>query len=72
MDEFFRSALAMHDDPRTVVTDPHASYVGTELGERALLPGADAILGEIRYSNWPGRTASAPGNSVRSPSSAPK
>ena len=57
MDEFFRSALAMHDDPRTVVTDPHASYVGTEPGERAL-PGADAILGEIRYSNWPGRTAS--------------
>ena len=58
MDEFFRSALAMRDDPRTVVTDPHASYVGTELGERTLLPGADAILGEIRYSNWPGRTAS--------------
>ena len=49
---------AMRDDPRTVVTDPHASYVGTELGERTLLPGADAILGEIRYSNWPGRTAS--------------
>ena len=58
MDEFFRSALATRDDPRTVVTDPHASYVGTELGERTLLPGADAILGEIRYSNWPGRTAS--------------
>lgn len=58
MDEFFRSALAMRDDPRTVVTDPHASYVGTELGERVLLPGADAILGEIRYSNWPGLTAS--------------
>jgi NADPH:quinone reductase-like Zn-dependent oxidoreductase len=58
MDEFFRSALAMRDDPRTVVTDPHANYVGTELGERTLLPGAYAILGEIRYSNWPGRTAS--------------
>lgn len=58
MDEFFRSDLAMRDDPRTVVTDPHASYVGTELGERTLLLGADAILGEIRYSNWPGRTAS--------------
>ena len=53
MDEFFRSALAMHDDPRTVVTDPHASYVGTELGEQTLRPGADAILGEIRHSNWP-------------------
>ena len=58
MDEFFRSDLAMRDDPRTVVTDPHASYVGTELCERTLLLGADAILGEIRHSNWPGRTAS--------------
>jgi hypothetical protein len=58
MDEFFRSDLAMRDDPRTVVTDPHASYVGTELGERTLLPGAGAILGEIRHSNWPGRIAS--------------
>ncbi len=32
--------------------------VAAELGERTLLPGADAILGEIHYSNWPGRTAS--------------
>ena len=58
MDEFFRGVLATRDDPRTVVTDPHASYVGTELGERTLLLGADAILGEIRHSNWPGRTGS--------------
>jgi uncharacterized protein YbjT (DUF2867 family) len=57
MDEFFRDALATRDDPRAVVTDPHASYFGTELGERTLLPGADAILGEIRYRTWPGRTA---------------
>ena len=58
MDEFFRSALATRDDPRTVVTDPHASYFGAELGERTLLPGADAILGETRYDDWPGRTSS--------------
>jgi uncharacterized protein YbjT (DUF2867 family) len=57
MDEFFRNVLATRDDPRTVVTDPHASYYGAELGERTLIPGADAVLGEIRYSNWPGRTA---------------
>ena len=42
----------MRDDPRTVVTDPYANYAGTELGKRTLLPGADAILGEIRHSNW--------------------
>jgi uncharacterized protein YbjT (DUF2867 family) len=58
MDEFFRDALAARDDPREVVTDPHASYFGTELGERTLLPGAGAILGETHYSTWPGRTAS--------------
>ena len=46
--------VALRDHPRTVVTDPHASYVGTELGERTVLPGANAILGEIRYSNRPG------------------
>jgi hypothetical protein len=58
MDKFFRGALAGRDDPREVVTDPHASYFGAELGERTLLPCADAVLGEIRYSTWPGRTAS--------------
>ena len=58
MDEFFRCALAMRDDPRAVVTDRHASYFGAELGERTLLPGADAVLGETRYRNWPARTAS--------------
>jgi uncharacterized protein YbjT (DUF2867 family) len=58
MDEFFRSALATRDDPRTVVTDPHASFFGAELGERTLLPGADAVLGQTRCRNWPGRTPS--------------
>jgi uncharacterized protein YbjT (DUF2867 family) len=56
MDEFFRGVLATRNDPRAVVTDPHARYYGAELGERTLLPGADAVLGETRYSNWPGRT----------------
>ena len=58
MTEFFRSALAAREDARTVLTDPHASYFGAELGERTLLPGADAVLGETRYRNWPGRAAS--------------
>lgn len=55
MDEFFRDALALRGDPRAVVTDPRASYCGTELEERTLVPGADATLGEIRYGDWPGR-----------------
>jgi uncharacterized protein YbjT (DUF2867 family) len=54
MDEFFRDALAAWNDPREVVTDPHARYFGTELTERSLVPDDDAVLGEIRYDAWPG------------------
>lgn len=59
MDEFFRDALAAWNDPREVVTDPHARYFGTELKERSLVPGDDAPLGEIRYRDWPGRVPAA-------------
>lgn len=55
MDEFFRQALAVWDDPREVVTDPHARYFGSELSERSLAPGDGATLGTIRYHDWPGR-----------------
>lgn len=55
MDEFFRDALVEWGDPRQVVTDPHARYFGTELSGRSLVPGDDAILGQIRYRDWPGR-----------------
>ncbi|GAB2863678.1 SDR family oxidoreductase [Actinoallomurus bryophytorum] len=55
MDEFFRDALAARSDPREVVTDPHARYFGTELSDLSLVPGDDAVLGEIRYGDWPGR-----------------
>lgn len=56
MDEFFREALAARRDPRAVVTDPHAHYFGAELSEGSLLPGGAAILGKVRYRDWPGRT----------------
>ncbi|TMR90840.1 SDR family oxidoreductase [Nonomuraea basaltis] len=57
MDEFFRDALASWGDPREVVTDAHARYFGSELGERTLVPGDGATLGQIRYRDWPGRNA---------------
>ncbi|MET7466458.1 SDR family oxidoreductase [Nonomuraea sp. NPDC005501] len=57
MDEFFRDALAAMGDPREVVTDPHARYFGAELTERTLVPGDGAVLGEITYADWLGRTA---------------
>lgn len=52
MDEFFRQALAAWGDPREVVTDPHARYFGSELSERSLVPGDDAVLGRTRYQDW--------------------
>jgi uncharacterized protein YbjT (DUF2867 family) len=51
-DEFIRLGLGARQDPRVVIADPHARYFGTELGERTLVPGADARLGEIRFEDW--------------------
>ncbi|MFA1545907.1 SDR family oxidoreductase [Actinomadura chokoriensis] len=59
MDEFFRDALASWDDPREVVADPHAHYFGAEVEERSLVPVGDAVLGTIRYADWPGRVPAA-------------
>jgi uncharacterized protein YbjT (DUF2867 family) len=51
-DEFIRLGLGARRDPRVVIADPNAHYFGTELGERTLVPGADARLGEIRFEEW--------------------
>jgi uncharacterized protein YbjT (DUF2867 family) len=59
-DEFIRLGLAARQDPRVVIADPHAHYFGTELGERTLVPGADARLGEIRFEEWLGQSAPQP------------
>ena len=54
-DEFIRLGLSARHDAREVVADPHARYFGAELGERVLVPGADATLGEIRFEDWLGQ-----------------
>jgi uncharacterized protein YbjT (DUF2867 family) len=51
-DEFIRLGLSARHDLREVVADPHARYFGAELGERTLVPGTDARLGEIRFEDW--------------------
>ena len=56
-DEFIRLGLAARQDPRVVIADPHARYFGAELGERTLVPDADARLGEIRFEDWLGKSA---------------
>jgi uncharacterized protein YbjT (DUF2867 family) len=51
-DELIRLALGARNDPREVIVDQHARYFGAELGERSLVPAADARLGEIRFHEW--------------------
>jgi uncharacterized protein YbjT (DUF2867 family) len=55
-DEFIRLGLGASRDPRVVIADPHAHYFGMELGERSLVPDADARLGEIRFEDWLGQS----------------
>lgn len=56
-DELIRKGLRALKDPREVIADPHARYFGTELIERSLVPGANALLGEKRYEDWLSRSA---------------
>ena len=58
-DELIRRGLAARNDPREVVADPHARYFGAELGERSLVPGDGARLGETRFEEWLGQPALA-------------
>src|SRR5580765_4958499 len=51
-DELIRQSLRAHHNSREVVADPHARYFGAELGERSLIPGDDARLGQIRFEEW--------------------
>jgi uncharacterized protein YbjT (DUF2867 family) len=52
LDEFIRRGLSAWNDPREVVADRHARYFGAELGERTLVPGADARLGATPFEDW--------------------
>jgi uncharacterized protein YbjT (DUF2867 family) len=52
MDELVRRRLALLKDPREVVADPNALYSGAKIGEKTLVPGKNASLGETRYETW--------------------
>jgi len=51
-DELLRIGLNARNDQRDVIADPHARYFGTELSDLSLVPGNDALLGEIRFQDW--------------------
>lgn len=52
VDELVRRRLTSLKDSREVIADPKARYDGAEVGERTLLPGKDARLGETRFEAW--------------------
>lgn len=52
LDEFIRRGLAARNDPREVVTDPHARYYGIAVKERTLVPEDNAKLGTIQFDDW--------------------
>src|SRR5881396_711455 len=52
VDELVRRRLASLKDPREVIADPNARYAGAKLGEKTLLPGNNARLGETRFETW--------------------
>jgi uncharacterized protein YbjT (DUF2867 family) len=56
LDELSRRGLSARNDPREVIADPRARYFGAELGERTLVPGDDAQLGETRFEAWLSRS----------------
>jgi uncharacterized protein YbjT (DUF2867 family) len=59
LDELIRQALAVRNDPRTVLTDPHLRYYGIEVGERTLIPGDGAVIGDIRFNDWLSQSGTA-------------
>ena len=52
LDALIRRSLSARNDPREVITDPHALYFGAELSERTLVAGDDARLGAILFEEW--------------------
>lgn len=52
LDELASEVLTARDDRRVVVPDAQARYFGAELRERTLLPGADAHVGHVSFTEW--------------------
>jgi uncharacterized protein YbjT (DUF2867 family) len=52
MDEFIRTGLASQGDDRVVVGDPTATYFGTVLEERSLVPGEKGQLSTLTFAEW--------------------
>ena len=52
IDVLIRRFLGAKGDAREVLTDPQARYFGAPLTESTLVPGPDAMLGEVKFDDW--------------------
>jgi uncharacterized protein YbjT (DUF2867 family) len=52
VDELVQRRLGSLKDRREVIPDPNARYAGAKLGEKTLVPGNAARLGETRFETW--------------------
>jgi uncharacterized protein YbjT (DUF2867 family) len=59
LDELVRRLLSATHDEHHVITDVHAPYFGSQLGEYSLMPGPNARLGTVRFSDWVVRSIGA-------------
>jgi uncharacterized protein YbjT (DUF2867 family) len=61
LDELVRRFLSATNDPRQVVTDARAPYYGLQVSdERALIPGDNPRMGQIRFADWLSRSVGGP------------
>jgi len=52
LDQVAVEIATAQEDPRRIVADVAAPYFGAELGERSLLPGAEARIATLTFDEW--------------------
>lgn len=57
LDDLARKFLATRGDERKVIADVHARYFGSELNDRSLVTGDNALKGPTRFQNWLSRSS---------------
>jgi hypothetical protein len=52
IDELLPAVVRAKGDQPEVVVDQHAKYFGSELADDSLVPGPDAWLSAVTYTEW--------------------
>lgn len=52
MYEFIRYYMSSLEDPRQLIADEEATYLGAHLDDESLMPGPGSFLGTLKYEDW--------------------